>query len=79
MPVGAIHWGDLFQVVWVSLLAGVGVTTIFSLVILASARATEHGRSGRSGAALGFGLLAAMAFAVFGVGIVLGVHEMLAK
>jgi len=79
MAAAAIHWGELLQVVWVSLLAGVGVTTVFSLVILASARATEHGRAGRGGPALGFALLAALAFAVFGVGIALGVREMLSK
>jgi hypothetical protein len=79
MALGAIHWGTLAQVVWVSLLAGIGITAVFSLVILTSARATEHGHSGRRGAALGFALLAATAFAVFGVGIALGVSAMFAK
>ena len=42
MPVlAAIDWAALFEVVWVSLLAGTGVTAIFSLVIYGSARATE--------------------------------------
>jgi hypothetical protein len=79
MATGAIHWGTLLQVVWVSLLAGVGVTAVFSLVILASARATEHGRAGRGSAALAFGALAVLAFVVFAAGIALGVREMLAK
>jgi hypothetical protein len=76
---GAIHWGTLLEVVWVSLVAGIGVTAVFSLVILASARATEYGRAGRSGAALGFAALAALAFLVFGLGIALGVQVMLEK
>ena len=75
----AIHWGTLVQVVWASLVAGIGVTAIFSLVILASARASEHSRAGRGGAALGFGVLAALALLVFGAGIALGVDVMLSK
>jgi hypothetical protein len=75
----AIHWGTLGEVVLVSFVAGIGVTLIFSLVILASARATEHGRAGHSGAALGFGLLAALAFVLFGAGIALALSVMLGK
>ena len=76
---GAIHWGTLLQVVWVSLVAGIGVSTIFSVVILASARATEHGRAGRGGTALAFGVLAALALLAFAAGIALGVRVMLSK
>jgi hypothetical protein len=76
---GAIHWGTLIEVVWVSLVAGIGVTAMFSLVILASARATEHGRAGRGGTALGFAALAVLALCAFGAGIALGVQVMLQK
>jgi F0F1-type ATP synthase membrane subunit c/vacuolar-type H+-ATPase subunit K len=79
MPVAAIHWGTLFQVVWVSLVAGIGVSAVFSLVILASARASEANRTGRSQAALGFAVLAGLALLVFGAGIALGMRAMLAK
>jgi hypothetical protein len=75
----AIELGTLGEVVLVSFVAGIGVTLTFSLVILASVRATEHGRAGHSGAALGFGLLAALAFALFGAGIALALGEMLSK
>jgi hypothetical protein len=79
MVTAAIHWDTLLEVVWVSLVGGVGVTAVFSLVILASARATEHSRAGRSGAALGFGGLAVLALCAFGAGIALGVQVMLEK
>lgn len=73
----AIAWGDLFEVVWVSVLAGCGVTGIFSLVIYGSARATEARREGNGAAAAGFAFLAVLAFAVFMVGLVVGVTIML--
>jgi hypothetical protein len=37
----------LLQVVWVSLIAGVGVPACFGLAILGSTRALEFGRNGR--------------------------------
>lgn len=76
---GAIHWGTLGEVVVVSLVAGVGVSLVFSLVILASARATEHRRAGHGGLALGFGVLAALALLAFGAGIALALSVMLGK
>ena len=75
----AIPWGTLLQVVWVSVAAGVGVSAIFSLVILASARASEHRRDGNGAAAVGFGVLAACMLALFCAGIALGLNVMLAK
>jgi hypothetical protein len=75
----AVDAGALLQVVWASLLAGIGITTVFSVVIFASARAGEAGRAGRGSAALGFGALAVVAVIGFAVGIVLGVDVMLSK
>ena len=49
----------LLQVVWVSLIAGVGVPSCYGLAILGSTRALEFGRNGRP--------LEAIAFAVEGV------------
>jgi hypothetical protein len=79
MAAAAIHWGTLLQVVWVSLLCGIGMSAIFSLVILASARATEASRASRDGAAAGFVVLAVLALLAFGVAITFGVHVMLSK
>jgi F0F1-type ATP synthase membrane subunit c/vacuolar-type H+-ATPase subunit K len=75
----AVHWSTIGRVVWVSIVAGIAASTVFSLVILASARATEHRRQGRSAVALGFGVLSTLAFLVFAAGIALGVHVMLQK
>ena len=79
MMLAALHWSTLGQVVGVSILAGIGESTVFSLVILASARATEHRRTGNGIAALGFGVLGTLAFLVFAAGIVFSVHVLLQK
>jgi hypothetical protein len=70
---------QLLEVVWVSLLAGVGVTTVFSLVILGGARSAEARRTGREGAAMVYAALAALAFALFAAAVVVGVIIMLRK
>jgi hypothetical protein len=75
----AVDVGDLVEVIWVSLLAGVGVTVTFSLVVLGGARSAEARRTGRDSAAIGYATLAGAAFLVFVTGLVLGVNIMLAK
>ena len=75
----AIDWAALFEVIWVSALAGTGVTAIFSLVIYGSARAAEARRDGNGGAAAVYGAVAVLAFAAFAVGLAVGVTIMLSK
>jgi hypothetical protein len=79
MTVLAVTWDLLWQTVWVSFAAGIGVAVLFSLVILAGARASDARRAGQDGAAAGFGVLAAVAFLIFIVGVALGVQVMLTK
>jgi hypothetical protein len=69
----------LLEVVWVSLVAGVGITTIFALVIGWAARSTEERRLGRDRAAAGYVALSLFALALFFTGVVLGVRIMLSK
>ena len=75
----AVNVGDLVEVVWVSVLAGVGVTLTFSLVVLGSGRSEAARRTGRDGAAFAYATLAGVAFLVFVAGLVAGVNIMLAK
>ena len=75
----AVNVGDLVEVVWVSVLAGVGVTLTFSLVVLGSGRSEQARRTGRDGAAIAYATLAGVAFLVFVAGLVAGVNIMLAK
>jgi hypothetical protein len=77
--IAAVDAAGLFEVVWVSLLAGVGITTIFSLVVLYGARSAEARRGGRARAATVYAVVAMLAFALFAGGVVFGVNIMLSK
>ncbi len=79
MTVFAVDGHLLWQVVWVSVLAGVGISALFSFVIVGAARAGEARRAGRGGAALGYAGFAVLAFALFAVGVALGVQTMIEK
>ena len=76
---GTIDGGQLFQVVWVGLLAGVAITAAYSFVVLGTGGYAEARRAGRGGAAFGWAVVAVVAFAVFALGLAYGVHIMLNK
>ena len=69
--------GNVFEVVWVGLLAGVGITAAYSFVVLGSGQYAEARRAGHSG--IGWAAVALLAFLVFVGGVVYGVHIMLSK
>jgi hypothetical protein len=80
VPVVAdIAWADLAEVVWVSLVAGIGITAVYSLVIYTSGRSADARREGNGTAAAMFGALAILAFALFIAGVIVGVTIMLKK
>jgi hypothetical protein len=76
---GTVKGGDILEVVWVSLLAGVFVSVAFSLVVLGTARSAEAARGGRRSAAIAYAGLGVLAFALFAGAVVLGVQIMLTK
>ena len=63
----------LLQVIWVSVLAGVGVTGAYGLAILGSTRAFEFGRDGRVGGAVAYAAIAVLGIAAFVAAIVFGI------
>ena len=79
MTVFAVDGHLLLQVVWVSLVAGIGISGLFSFVIVGTARASDARRAGRPGAAFAYAALGLVAFALFAVGVVLGVQAMVSK
>ena len=79
MTLFAVDGHLLVQVVWVSALAGVGISALFSFVIAGAARAGDARRAGRTGAATAYGFLALLAFAAFAGVVVLGVQAMVEK
>jgi hypothetical protein len=73
-----VDWDALLQVIWVSLVAGVGVTAAWGFALLGSTRAIEVGREGRVAEAAIYavvgvaGLVAVVASIVFGIVILTG-------
>ena len=79
LALGSIDSGQLLEVVWVSTAAGIAVTVLFSFVVRFGSRSAEAQRSGASGAAMAYAVLALVFMAAFGGVVVYGVHVMLSK
>jgi len=68
----------LLQVIWVSLLAGVGVTASYGIALLGASRALEYGRDGNGPRAVAYAVAGVVGFAivigaiVFGIVILIG-------
>jgi hypothetical protein len=71
--------GDILEVIWVSLAAAVFVSSVFSLVVVGSARSADSRRSGHGTAAAVWAGVAVLAFALFAGAVAFGVHIMLSK
>jgi hypothetical protein len=69
----------LWETVVAAFVAGVGVTTIFSIVILGFARSADATRSGRSAEAAIFALVAALGMLAVAATIVVAVIVMTTK
>jgi hypothetical protein len=68
-----VDWDALLQVIWVSLVAGVGVTAAWGVALLGSTRALEIGRDGRVGVAALYAIVGAVAFVTVIAAIVFGI------
>jgi hypothetical protein len=79
MTVFAVDGHLIWQVVWVSFLAGIGISALFSFAILGAVRAGDARRAGRGGAVVGYAALGLLALALFTAGVVLGVQAMVEK
>jgi hypothetical protein len=73
-----VEWDALLQVIWVSLVAGVGVTAAWGFALLGSTRALELGREGRVAEAAIYsvvgvaGVVAVVGAIVFGIAVLTG-------
>ncbi len=74
-----VDWNALGDVVLASVLAGVGVTVAFSLAIYGSARFADLRAEGQTAAAIGFGLIGALGYAVCLGALAAGIIVMTAK
>jgi hypothetical protein len=81
MPISlaVVELSQIVQVIWVSILASVCATALFSVVVLGAARSADARRSGRGGAAMVFATLAVLCFVAFAGGVIYGVQVMLSK
>ena len=79
MPLSAVDWNALLQVVWVSLLTGVGVTCVFAIAIYGATRAVDLSRDGRTAEAGLFAVVAVAALVVVGGAVIFGIVAMTDK
>lgn len=74
-----VDWGQLLEVVEAGLLAGVGVSIAFSLVILGAVRAGEAQQQSRPAAMVLYGAVALVGLAISLGAIGFGISTMLTK
>jgi tetrahydromethanopterin S-methyltransferase subunit D len=75
----AVEAGDILEVIWISVIASVFVTTTYSFVVLGTARSAEARRNGEGTGAFVWGGVALLALLLFAAAVVFGVHTMLSK
>jgi hypothetical protein len=68
-----VDWDALLQVIWVSLIAGVGVTAAWAFALLGATRSLENGRDGRVPEAVLYGVVGAAGLAAVVAAIVYGI------
>ncbi len=73
MIAGIVDLSDLVNVIWVSLVAGIGVTCAFGVAILGGTRAVDSSREGRVAQAAAFGVLGSLAMLAVVGSIVFGI------
>jgi hypothetical protein len=74
-----VDGGQILRVVGTALVAGVGISLVFSLVIWGAVRAGEHRQRDRMLAAGAHGLLSALALLATFAAVAFGVAVMLSK
>jgi hypothetical protein len=79
MPATIVESRALIETVVASIVAGVGVTTVFAIAIWGAARFAELSRDERPLAAGGAAVLTACALAATVAGVVLGIIAMTSK
>ncbi len=70
----AVELASLLQVVAVSLVAGIGITAVFSVALMGIIRSRESRRDKRSGARFGWGALGVLATLLFTAAVVQGLR-----
>jgi hypothetical protein len=74
-----VEWKDLWQTVVASVVAGVGITSAFSLGIWGTGQFVELSRGDRQAAATIAGLVALLAFLLVAAAVIVGIVVMTHK
>jgi hypothetical protein len=74
-----IDWDAVLQVVWVSILAGTGVTAVFAIGIYGATRAVDLRRDGRPADASVFAVVAVAALIGVAAAVAFGIVAMTHK
>jgi hypothetical protein len=77
--IAAIDVGRLVELVWASVVAGVAVAVVFSLVIIGVTRASDCRNNRRAGPASAYVALSAVSTLLFLGGVVFGISVIAAK
>ena len=79
MPLAAIDWDKLLELVWAAAAAGIAIAIVFATLIVGATRASDERRAGRGGAAAAYTALAALAALGFTAGVVFGILVIVSK
>jgi hypothetical protein len=79
MPLAAIDWDKLLELVWAAALSGIVVTAVFATLILGATRASDERRAGHGAAAAAYTALAALAGLAFAAGVAFGISVIVAR
>ena len=77
--IASVDWDALWQVVWSSVVAGIGVTVIFGVAIVGVTRAVDLRRDGHAATAALAGVVGIAALAVVAAAVVFGIVVMTDK
>ena len=74
-----VDWGALLEVVWTSIVGGIGVIAIFAVAILGATRAVDQRQAGNPAAVGFYAVLTGVALLAVAVAVVLGIIVMTQK
>jgi hypothetical protein len=79
LPLATVDWDAVLEVVWVSILTGIGVTAVFAIAIYGATRAVDLSRDGRVAEAGLFAAVAVAALIAVGAAVIFSIVVMTDK
>jgi Na+/H+-dicarboxylate symporter len=79
MPIAAIDWNKLLELVWAAALGSIAVSLVFAALIVGATRASDERRAGHVAGAAAYSALAALAGLAFAGGVAFGIWVIVSK